>query len=203
MSNQKIFVTSDTHWFHVNIIKYTSRPWSNTEQMGEALIKNWNDVVSEGDMVYHLGDIALGGKSRSGDLFSILNRLNGSIRLIKGNHDGYALKEPCVGRFDWVKNYYELDYISPSHGKRKFIMQHYPLYTWNGAGRVSKSGQPKTICLHGHSHGGIDRVNRLTTRMDVGVDSNSYAPIWLENIVEIMNHRTYVPVDHHNSKTTP
>ena len=202
MSNQKIFVTSDTHWFHTNIIKYSNRPWTDEEQMGKALIKNWNNVVGPKDIVYHLGDVAMGGKKRTGELCGILGQLNGTIRLIKGNHDNYVLQDPCVSRFEWVRNYYELRYVSPNHGKRKFIMQHYPLYTWNGAGKTNKDDSPYTICLHGHCHGSIDGVNRLTTRMDVGVDSNSYAPVWIENIVELMNYKKYDPVDHHNSKTT-
>jgi len=202
MNNQKIFVTSDTHWFHTNIIKYSNRPWADTDQMGEALIKNWNSVVGKGDIVYHLGDVAMGGKKRADELSSILSRLNGTIRLIKGNHDNYVLKSPCVDRFEWVKDYYELKYTSPSHGKRKFILQHYPLYTWNNAGRTGKDGSCLTICLHGHCHGSIDRINNLTTRMDVGVDSNGYIPVLIDNIIEVMNYRKYNPVDHHNSKTT-
>ena len=202
MNNQKIFMTSDTHWFHENIIKYTNRPWNGIDDMGEALIKNWNNVVGKGDIVYHLGDVAMGGKKRAGELSSILNRLNGTIRLIKGNHDNYVLDEPCVSRFEWVKDYYELKYTSPNHGKKKFVLQHYPLYTWNNAGRINKKNQPSTICLHGHCHGSIDQVNMKTTRMDVGIDSRGYAPIWIENIIEIMNYRTYNPVDHHNKSTT-
>ena len=56
MSDPKIFVTSDTHWFHNNIIKYSNRPWEDVDLMSEALIRNWNNVVGEKDIVYHLGD---------------------------------------------------------------------------------------------------------------------------------------------------
>ena len=198
MSNEpKIFLTSDTHWFHENVIQYCNRPWQDIDQMGRGLVKNWNNVVRKKDIVYHLGDVAMGGPKRMDDLNKILNQLNGTIRLIRGNHDTYIMKEPCVNRFEWVKDYHELKYTSPNHGKRKFILCHYPLLTWNGSGRKAKDGNPYSVMLHGHCHGNIDDRNRDTTRMDMGVDSNNYAPIWIENIVELMNHKTYDPVDHH------
>ena len=58
-----VWVTSDTHFNHANIIKYCNRPFSSVEEMNETIIANWNKVVSEDDMVYHLGDFALGDKS--------------------------------------------------------------------------------------------------------------------------------------------
>ena len=57
-----IWVTSDTHFNHANIIKYCNRPFSSVEEMNETIIANWNKVVSQGDTVYHLGDFALGDK---------------------------------------------------------------------------------------------------------------------------------------------
>ena len=51
--------------------------------MDEALIKNWNDVISPDDIVFHLGDFAFGGSQLWNDT---LQRLNGHKILIIGNH---------------------------------------------------------------------------------------------------------------------
>lgn len=187
----KIFFTSDTHWFHENILKYSNRPWKDVDSMTKGLIKNWNSVVGKNDIVYHLGDVAMGGKGRLNELRDVLFSLNGTIRLIKGNHDDYILDPSCLSRFEWVKDYYEFKYTSRDHGKRKFVLMHFPLYTWHHAHRQTKDGKPYSICLHGHCHGGINQVNAETSRMDVGVDCNGYTPVWIEDIIDIMNYRTY------------
>ena len=57
----KVFFTSDTHFYHANIINFCKRPFANVETMNEALIENWNAVVGVDDIVFHLGDFCFGG----------------------------------------------------------------------------------------------------------------------------------------------
>ncbi len=83
----KVFVISDTHFGHKNIIDYCNRPFKSTEEMDEALIKNWNETVSNDDVVIHLGDFGLGKKEY---IASIAKRLNGKKILIMGNHDNWS-----------------------------------------------------------------------------------------------------------------
>lgn len=97
--DSKTFFVSDTHFFHANIIKYCNRPWKSgtkdedgefliTEKdvydMNEAIISNWNSVVGPDDVVWHLGDFALGNRNR---IPEIVSRLNGKKHLVLGNHD--------------------------------------------------------------------------------------------------------------------
>ena len=78
------FFTSDTHFNHANIIKFCNRPFKDVEQMNEVMIANWNSVIGKDDTVFHLGDFCLGGAA---EWTKILDRLNGKIYLIMGNHD--------------------------------------------------------------------------------------------------------------------
>jgi calcineurin-like phosphoesterase family protein len=90
------FVISDTHFGHRNILKYEPcrqgwvKDYNSLDEeegvvaMSEAMIAAWNSVVSTSDVVLHLGDFAMGKK---GDHPAIRARLNGSVILIKGNHD--------------------------------------------------------------------------------------------------------------------
>jgi calcineurin-like phosphoesterase family protein len=196
-NKNNIWFTSDTHYFHHNIIKYSNRPFNNIEEMRDVLVEKWNSVVQKDDIVFHLGDVAMGGKKRASELRDILFSLNGTINLIKGNHDNYVLDSPCRERFNWIKDYFELSY-----GHKKIILQHFPLLTWNNAGKTDDKNQPASFHLHGHSHSGIDHINATTTRMDVGVDSQNYEPRSIESIIDEMNCRVFKSIDHHGNKTT-
>lgn len=84
-----IWVTSDTHFGHDNIISYCDRPFKDSKEMDECLSDNWNSVVKKGDKVYHLGDVYFGQRMKKGEEHwgSFFSKLNGSKRLILGNHD--------------------------------------------------------------------------------------------------------------------
>ena len=79
------YYISDLHLFHENAIKYDRRPFDSIKEMHEVIMKNWNDRVTNGDIVYILGDISLRGKNE--DLIAFVARLKGRKVLVKGNHD--------------------------------------------------------------------------------------------------------------------
>ena len=79
----KYFI-ADTHFNHENIIKYCNRPFKNAKEMNEYIINKWNSVVTQKDIVYHLGDVGFGTTE---ELKELVSRLNGLKILIRGNHD--------------------------------------------------------------------------------------------------------------------
>ena len=79
-----IWWTSDTHFYHANVIKYSKRPFANVEEMNAALVRNWVAVVQPGDTIYHLGDFSFGRKEQNE---ALLQQLHGHKHLILGNHD--------------------------------------------------------------------------------------------------------------------
>lgn len=87
-----LWLISDTHFFHENILSFRDsktgnlvRPgFDSVTHMNECMVENWNSVVKDGDIVYHLGDLAFGD---DGQLPALMAKLKGSKRLIAGNHD--------------------------------------------------------------------------------------------------------------------
>lgn len=75
---EKVFFTSDTHFYHTKIIEFCKRPFGNIEDMNETLTANWNSAVGPTDIVFHLGDFCLGDSEKWNRL---LDRLNGKIHL--------------------------------------------------------------------------------------------------------------------------
>ena len=95
---EQTFFTSDTHFNHANIIRFCNRPFKDVEQMNEVMIANWNNVIGKDDTVFHLGDFCLGGAA---EWTKILDRLNGKIYLIMGNHDLKSQQSPLWRRLQW------------------------------------------------------------------------------------------------------
>ena len=185
-----IWFTSDHHWGHANIIRFSSRPFSSVEEMDEALVERWNTVVQPRDTVYHVGDVSLHkdlGRARS-----ILERLNGSICLIRGNHESVA--ERLKDRFAWIKDYAEVKVPDPEarEGRTFIVLCHYAFRVWNKSHHGSWH-------LYGHSHGSLpDDPNARS--LDVGVDCHDYAPVSYARVTEIMASKQFVPGDHHGGR---
>jgi len=190
---KQIWFTSDTHFGHKNIIRFSSRPFKDENHMNEELVKSWNEVVGEEDEVYHLGDFSLTNANKTDE---ILKRLNGKIHLIKGNHEKSALqKQYTRDRFEWIKDYHEMSIVMPDGKKQFIVMCHYGFRVWN-------KNHHGAIHLYGHSHDSLDKDGAWGKSMDVGVDSayrilGEYRPFSLREISNILSKREHNPVDHH------
>ena len=71
-----IFITSDLHLGHANIIGYCNRPFHNVDEMDNKIINNWNSIIDKGDTVYFLGDFCMGGVDT---IRNYVQQLNGKI----------------------------------------------------------------------------------------------------------------------------
>ena len=85
----KVFFTSDHHFGHANIIRFCNRPWSTISEHNRALIANWNAVVPEDGIVFHLGDFCYKGGGFPA-MWWIKGQLHGRIILVRGNQIGRA-----------------------------------------------------------------------------------------------------------------
>jgi len=173
----KIFFTADTHFNHSNIIKYENRPFNNVHEMNEELIKRWNNKVGKNDRVYVLGDFAF---DRDGTyVVELVRRLNGTIYLIKGNHDSYTKHREAREVFGFVKDYYQLKY-----NNKAFILFHYPIAQWDKAHHGSYH-------LYGHIHSNNQDHHPMNfdlgRAMNVGVDVNNFEPVFIEDVINYLD----------------
>ena len=179
---ENLYFTADSHFNHANIIKFCNRPFNNVEQMNETLIDNWNQVVGKDDIVFHLGDFCLGGAA---EWTKLLDRLNGKIYLILGNHDLKNIRQGFIQRFEHValQMFITVD-------KQKMYLSHYPFLCFEG-------GYKDVWQLFGHVHTrknntGIDaeRLQYLyPTQYDVGVDNNDFMPVSFEEVKAIIDRQ--------------
>ena len=97
-----IYFTADLHFYHDNIIKHTNRQFQNSAEMNQALVKNWNQLITPRDEVYILGDLTMKGPALA---MEILSQLKGKKYLIRGNHDAFVdHKEFDASVFQWVND---------------------------------------------------------------------------------------------------
>ena len=136
----KKFYISDWHYGHKNVLGFDNRPFTSIEQMNEELIRRWNSVVSDGDLVYILGDMFWCTPKMA---TPVMEQLNGQKILVKGNHDRWH-----DSKFD--KLFVKIDeYMEIEDEGRKLVLCHYPIpcfknhfYGW--------------IHLYGHVHNSFE-----------------------------------------------
>lgn len=168
-----IFVISDTHFSHKNIIVFTDkdgkkiRPYSSLEEMNEDMVKKWNQTVNHDDIVYHLGDVAF----QVATSLSILNRLNGKKRLALGNHD-HASLDKYSEYFEKIHSIYLIDDI---------IMSHYPLHP------SILSEERYSVNVHGHIHQKDINDPRY---LCVSVEHTDYRPVELSDIKQRIKEKS-------------
>lgn len=160
-----VFVISDTHWHHKNIIEYSNRPFSSLEEMDEVMVQNWNKVVKPQDKVYHLGDVYMPKKQEKSDwLFS---RLNGTKVLILGNHD--VGKDQVL--LKWFKRIYAYRFLPDF----RVTLSHVPIHV--------DSIQRRTLLnIHGHTH---EKGSPEGPYRSACVELINYTPIAIEELTSV------------------
>lgn len=189
-SKEDLYFTSDTHFFHENVIKFCDRPFQDVREMNKVLMDNWNAKVSPEAHIFLLGDFMLKG---SIDMARhMLSRLNGKKYLIMGNHDyqNKMNRQSVIDLFESVHDYLYIhvqDEDMKGHEKAIFLC-HYPMLSWNGSVRGSWQ-------LFGHVHSGPRSTsvelpllkNLSPAQYDVGVDNNDFTPVSYEELKHIIS----------------
>lgn len=170
----KIFVTSDTHFSHRNILNFTKggrpvRDFPSVEAMNMYMVEKWNSVVGGEDIVIHLGDVVF---AQTG--FEYLSMLKGRKWLVMGNHERHKL-ERYTQHFEKIKAHWEFGDI---------LLSHIPVHT--------RELERWSANVHGHLH--TEKVLLENGEEDLrylclSVEQWDYTPISLSEIKETLSDR--------------
>ena len=173
---KQIWITSDLHFNHSNIIKHADRPFTNVDLMNDKIITNWNNTVKKGDDVYIVGDFAFYSPA------SFKSVLNGNLIFIKGNHD-----KPNLTRMTHCFIQYSGKHLQLVHNKSDAIDE-------------------GDYIIHGHNHNKpCVTIPVITTEVmvnentgwkdnmvcyNVNTELHNYAPVNIKTIIkQLENHK--------------
>ena len=191
-----VYVTSDYHIGHQNILKFCDRPFRDLDHMHNVLVNNYNATVGEDDVCYFLGDMGL----KRDVVKPVMDRLHGTKVLILGNHD----KNPTYmynSGFDVVLHgatlYHQNLKITLGHcpllGYHREDLSEYPEQGtwWYGDNRKKFipficTVDDQDIHAHGHIHSpGDGKSEKICGKQfDVGVDANGMRPLSLDEMIK-------------------
>jgi calcineurin-like phosphoesterase family protein len=175
--------TADTHFGHENIISFCSRPFNNVHEMNRILTDNWNSRVKDGDLVIHVGDF---GSPRCKDPRPYLKHLNGTIILVKGNHDKAKMLKHMPF---WVYN------METRIGDFNCLLNHRPIYPKSMRGKNDRfndhddkvqNPEKYHFIISGHVH---EKKIWTDRSFNVGVDKHEFAPICEEELYYYLEER--------------
>lgn len=206
MSN--LWFTADLHFGHARILEYCAgraKLWSTVEEMNRGLIERWNEVVSPGDTVVILGDVAMGKRSET---LPYLKQCHGTKVLVPGNHDNcWEHGRDGLGSENLAKHtrdYCEWGGIDQIWGngvkmlldnRQQCVLSHLPPLECGDhkAGEIVYENEvrfahlrppyPEGWMLCGHVHEAWKQHGRV---VNVGVDVWDYQPVAATTLIELI-----------------
>ena len=186
--DKRLFFISDLHLNHKKLCTSypdhfdVTRKYATIEEMNEDLIKNWNETVQPGDVVIFLGDFSLGTPhAQLAYLFtSTMQKLNGDIYCILGNHD-YELRRRLERQ--GIEDVF-VKYLIVHHKGRTYFAQHYDFDEDKenvkdalDNGILNELEEP--VFVHGHTHSArqISTFFNNTLVQNCVCEDVRYAPI--------------------------
>ena len=155
MDFSKIYIISDLHLSHRNIIKYCNRPyeftWEDVQKMNEDILKQFDELPA-GSTIINLGDIALNSSLTFEQLKGFVDRMKSNDKklwLVLGNHDremNQRVKD--LKRFKtpydlFIALGFDRVFPFPILLDNKYLLSHEPVYLHPGTNLVN---------LYGHVH---------------------------------------------------
>lgn len=182
--DRRVFVISDHHFYHKNIIGLTRSDLfgsndmdSSVEKMNEYIINKHNSVVNDDDIVIFLGDFSF--KTGHEKLEDLVSKLNGHKFLVFGNHDNDS--KPDL----YLKCGFEQVFFTPIKFNGDYY-SHYPLNSTSEEDcpnsilynllRKEFMDSSSGINFHGHQH---MYVNNGSREKNVACELVDYQPLFI------------------------
>jgi calcineurin-like phosphoesterase family protein len=160
MDPNSVFLISDFHLGHTNIIKYESRPFADVEEMSRVITAQWNKVIKSNDqLAIILGDFAMGNRAK---IEEAAGKLHGRKWLLLGNHDRHH------GVKWWEERGFERAFEYPILFEEFFLLSHEPVYL---------NEHMPYANIHGHIH---SKTMTGGNYLNVSVEHLDYTPITFE-----------------------
>lgn len=187
----RTFFTADTHFGHRLMALHRghapgagSRDDVTLEHVrahDEDIVASWNSVVSDKDVVWHLGDLTL---KHAAEIADILRRLNGRNRLVLGNHDRVhplfreraiaAQQELLRSGVEYVCTAARATIPGGNSGRLPVMLSHFPYRTASQDDHRFRAWQLEDVgdwILHGHTHSHLAVDADLPRQIKVGWDA--------------------------------
>lgn len=167
----KIYLTTDTHFYHDKMTQYCHRPENHTEITGNNLLA-LNGHMTSSDVLIHLGDICIGKDEEAHELY--IEPLRCKKWLIRGNHDSKSNLWYLAHGWDWV-GYKFQDIL---FGK-SILFSHTPV-EYRETPSLLWGSDAFDLNIHGHYHNTLHRLQEARFISRVEAERN----IELKNITE-------------------
>ena len=157
---ERVWMTSDLHFGHENIITYSDRPHRNARDMNEALVQQLSKVGNE--LVIFAGDMFMGDQENA---IELIRRIPGRKILVAGNHD-FSRDGKCVFRnADLFEAVVPFLFWKTQQGQ-EVLVTHYPAAIPDSMKRLNR-----LLNYHGHLHQktlpAIDTIKYMNVGWDV------------------------------------
>lgn len=162
-ADHALWMWSDLHLGHDNIIRYTNRPFADTEAMDAALYGNWDAAVGDEATLLFVGDVAMRGAVGEHTWQRIRAGRGARKHLVVGNHDLTGSGKLRVAGFD------DVNALLCVAGDPPLVFTHMPL-------EVVPQGW---VNVHGHTH---DEPPGRSRHINVCVEQIDYRPVQLARV---------------------
>ena len=174
-----IYFTSDLHFCHDREFLYKPRGFNNVEDMNNAIVQRWNNVVKQDDDVYILGDLMLKDNERG---CKFVESLNGKLHIVFGNHD----TDNRIVLYSGLSNVVEAAHaIRLRWNGYSFFLTHYPCL----CGSLEKDAKHNIINLFGHTHSKELFYEDRPYMYNVALDAHNCTPVDIHRVLDDIDRK--------------